>query len=394
MIWTADKVTKGREQQIGELLTNAREGRGLSLEEAQRTTSIHVYNLEALERGELEVLERQHGPVLARGFLMSYASFLGLDGQKLADRVSSPEGPSSRGEDDSPRNPSSQKGFFFRRRRSLLLALGALLTALVVSAVFLSSETSVGTEPQRVALILDANKTNGADSADSVMVTKIAQDDAGLLLIPRNTVVEVPDHGTREIADTLGLGGPDLIRRTTTKLTAVEIPYYVLIDAAVVKEVVDMMGGLQVNVQSPVGGRVFTDGPQINISPGRQTLNGDQVLLYLEGGDLPDEVERAERQRALLDTMFRRAFTVENLLSHPAGVYEVIQKTETNMGRVEALRLARGAQATFGESDASMQVRTIPGYKEAANPTGNGSQDSRWILDAQELPTALDSTIQ
>ena len=61
---------------IGARLEAARNGKRLTLEEAERDTRISTEYLDALERGSYEVLP---APVYARGFMRSYAGYLGLD---------------------------------------------------------------------------------------------------------------------------------------------------------------------------------------------------------------------------------------------------------------------------------------------------------------------------
>ncbi|MDI6893212.1 MAG: RodZ domain-containing protein [Bacillota bacterium] len=70
-------------REIGELLRQTREEKGLSLKDAQVETKIRTRYLEALERGDETVVP---GEVYFRGFLRTYANFLGLDGQELASR--------------------------------------------------------------------------------------------------------------------------------------------------------------------------------------------------------------------------------------------------------------------------------------------------------------------
>ncbi|MDZ7729103.1 MAG: helix-turn-helix transcriptional regulator [Dehalococcoidia bacterium] len=76
---------------IGDQLRAARQERGLSIEEASRETRISRRFLEALEHDEFEALP---APVYARGFLRSYAGFLGLDAEPLVAemRAGSEEG--------------------------------------------------------------------------------------------------------------------------------------------------------------------------------------------------------------------------------------------------------------------------------------------------------------
>lgn len=66
--------------ELGALLVSAREGRGLTLEDAERDTRISRRYLRALETGQFEIIP---APVYARGFLRSYSQYLGLDPQEM-----------------------------------------------------------------------------------------------------------------------------------------------------------------------------------------------------------------------------------------------------------------------------------------------------------------------
>jgi len=72
-------------EEIGKTLHEARTRLGLTLEQAERSTRIRAYYLEALERGNLDLLP---SPVQARGFLQNYATYLGLDSQAILKRYS------------------------------------------------------------------------------------------------------------------------------------------------------------------------------------------------------------------------------------------------------------------------------------------------------------------
>ena len=74
--------TSGPEEgKIGRVLERARKDRGLSLEEAERATKIRKRYLVGLEHDDDTVLP---DAVYARGFLKTYANFLGLDGAGLS----------------------------------------------------------------------------------------------------------------------------------------------------------------------------------------------------------------------------------------------------------------------------------------------------------------------
>lgn len=69
---------------IGQHLRQVREQQSLTLEQVSRETRIRVRYLQALEDGELGVLP---SAVQVRGFLRSYAEFLGLKPQSLLDAL-------------------------------------------------------------------------------------------------------------------------------------------------------------------------------------------------------------------------------------------------------------------------------------------------------------------
>ena len=122
--------------EIGNSLREARLRQGLDFPEAEQATKIRSKYLRALEDERFELLPAQ---TYVKGFLRTYAEFLGLDGQLYVDEYN------SRfvvGEDETPSRPrrSSARPQGDRHRRVesrvVLLALLAiaLVTALVIAA--------------------------------------------------------------------------------------------------------------------------------------------------------------------------------------------------------------------------------------------------------------------
>ena len=66
--------------QIGSQLRQAREARGLSIEDVQKATRIKRIYIEAIEAEQFQALP---GPIQARGFVRSYANHLGIDADEL-----------------------------------------------------------------------------------------------------------------------------------------------------------------------------------------------------------------------------------------------------------------------------------------------------------------------
>jgi hypothetical protein len=81
--------------EIGSSLREARIRRGLELAQVERDTKIRTRYLAALENEDFDALP---GPAYARGFLRTYADYLGLEGQRFVDEYHSRFDPS----DDAP----------------------------------------------------------------------------------------------------------------------------------------------------------------------------------------------------------------------------------------------------------------------------------------------------
>jgi hypothetical protein len=119
---------------IGSSLREARDRQGLELVDAESATKIRAKYLRALEEESFDLLPAQ---TYVKGFLRSYADYLGLDGQLYVDEFNSRF---ASGEDDlptvaSPRRPRARSGRQVESAVVLVALAGiAAITALVVVA--------------------------------------------------------------------------------------------------------------------------------------------------------------------------------------------------------------------------------------------------------------------
>ena len=77
-------------ERLGDFLRNAREARGLSIEDMHRVTRITMLMLKALEDNHLEMLP---APVIARGFIRSYCKVVGINEARALDIFDQEIGP-------------------------------------------------------------------------------------------------------------------------------------------------------------------------------------------------------------------------------------------------------------------------------------------------------------
>jgi hypothetical protein len=140
------------DNQVGDVLRQARNRRKVELSEVEAATRIRLRYLQAIEAEDWDVLP---GGVYTRGFIRTYASFLGLDGDRLVDdyRASVEEKvPDSAASTPgaAPTHPSSApKPARHRRLGWLVAATGAVLIAAAVIALLPGSDSGgVAERPQ------------------------------------------------------------------------------------------------------------------------------------------------------------------------------------------------------------------------------------------------------
>jgi cytoskeleton protein RodZ len=122
--------------EIGSSLREARIRNGYDLAEAEAATKIRSKYLGALEEERFDVLP---APMYVKGFLRSYAEFLGLDGQLYVDEFNTRHG-SDEEEYVVPRRPQkrrpSREHHRFESRVLVLALVGIVAAALLVVAAW------------------------------------------------------------------------------------------------------------------------------------------------------------------------------------------------------------------------------------------------------------------
>lgn len=135
---------------IGAVLREARNRRKIDLSEVEAATQIRVRYLRAIENEEWDVLP---GSVYTRGFIRTYAAFLGIDGERLADDFRRTESAAGERQVLIERAPVPKSGRGLPRipasAWALLISAG-LIAAIVVVGLSGGDDSPVGTDSERV----------------------------------------------------------------------------------------------------------------------------------------------------------------------------------------------------------------------------------------------------
>ena len=152
---------------------------------------------------------------------------------------------------------------------------------------------------------------SGADLTDSIILLSMnpANKTGYMLSIPRDLYVNIPGNGYAKINEAYVDGGMGLLEKVVSQDFDVQISNYALIDYTAVRGIVDALGGISVNINSP-DGRLYdpnkdwtTGGALVDLTNGVHHLNGQQALdLTRARGDptqygVPIDFEQSDFQR-------------------------------------------------------------------------------------------------
>lgn len=181
-----------------------------------------------------------------------------------------------------------------------------------------------------------------------------------MLSIPRDTQVEIPGIGMAKINDANVEGGPALAARVVSKtLNDVPIDRYVRVTTDAFRELVDLVGGVEVFVPHQMKYTDLTQNLNIDLESGWQTLNGDQAEQFARfRKDQYGDIGRVQRQQVLLKALRQRLVSPTVLSRLPQVIRVMQQYVDTNLSLEEMLALVG-----FGldlESD-GVKMALLPG---------------------------------
>lgn len=190
---------------------------------------------------------------------------------------------------------------------------------------------------------LDPNAQFNSRS-DTMLLIRIDPQDHSvkMLSIPRDSRVNIPGVGYTKINDANVEGGPALAAEVVSDtLDGVNIDRYVRITTEAFKQLVDLVGGVEVNVPFAMSYQDVTQKLDIHLEPGVQTLNGDQAEQFARYRNTKyGDIGRVQRQQVLLKALQKRLFSPAILPKLPQAIAILQEHIDTNLSIDEMLALA------------------------------------------------------
>lgn len=185
--------------------------------------------------------------------------------------------------------------------------------------------------------------------------------------VPRDTYFPTPGKngaGQAKLNAVYGfkeIGGPEGVRDAISRLLGTKIDYYVVVDYDGVKEIVDLIGGVEVDVpfRMKYDDRYSKPPLHIDFQPGLQVINGDQAMAYLrfrknnDGSHSTGDIGRMERQQEFLKSAAKSAIQIKL----PYIVARGLSYVDTDMPLNKGVILAT---AMLGTDMENVHLQTLP----------------------------------
>lgn len=260
---------------------------------------------------------------------------------------------------------------------------GALRTALVLALIVLAIGaaafwylwnmrlTGLGSVESVNVLVLGVSD----DDVEAVFVATFhpETDSVSALAVPVDTRLPWLEE-TVHLRDTYDGRGHGAIHSTVERLVSAPIHHTVRVDFSGFVELVDLVQGVPVEVESDIVYRDADGEVVFALTPDVHRLSGEEALLYVryKGDHLEDESRRLERQRRFVEALIREAranlgwSTVQDMLQI------ALNRVTTDLDIVTMTRLAK---FVFDAGDDAFTLHVLPG-----KPTGDG-----WDVDRDKL---------
>lgn len=282
---------------------------------------------------------------------------------------------------DIPLKKSKLQGGF----KKLALVLILLIIGLFVMGLLTNETVNV------VVMGVEGTRT------DTILFVSVNSKDnkVNVISIPRDTYFPTEGKnglGQKKINAIYGfkeIGGAEGVANAISNLLGTKVDYFVKLDYDGVAEIVDLIGGVEVDVPM----RMKYDDPyskpplHIDFQPGLQTINGEDAMAYLRfrksndnsysGGD----IKRMERQQDFIKSASKKLISVKL----PYIAFRGIQYVETDMPLQKAILLATSMIGT-GEEDITLM--TLP-----VDYTGTGNDGLSYFYHDQEATKTLIESI-
>lgn len=203
------------------------------------------------------------------------------------------------------------------------------------------------------------DEQEGYSRTDSMIILSVNMEtyEAKLTSLMRDTWVKIPGHGSSKLNAASVYGGPELTIETINQNFGSDIEDYVLINITGLADVIDVLGGIEIDVteaeRKAINKGLFdlssrSGMEKLEKSGENVLLNGNQAVAYSRIRMIDSDYRRTERQRDVLVILAKKLQDELNVLTIANMLTTLLSYVETSLGFNDLISLASiGLQMDF-----------------------------------------------
>lgn len=208
---------------------------------------------------------------------------------------------------------------------------------------------------------LGAKEEHNRHRSDTILVVSLDKKnkDVKILSIPRDTRIRLGEYGIQKINAATAFGGADLAVKTVKNFLGVPIHNYVVVKLSSFKNIVEALGGVDIDIKERMKYSDPAGGIYIDLYPGQQTLDGDKAEQFVRYRGYADaDIGRVKAQQQFVEALIKKALKPATLLKLPKIIDIIQENVETDIQPLEMASLANFARQVKQE-DIKMYI--VPG---------------------------------
>lgn len=186
-------------------------------------------------------------------------------------------------------------------------------------------------------------ETNSYSSkrSDAMIVLSINDTEGRVVLssVPRDTLVYIEGKGFDKLTHAYAYGGADLTVQAYEDNFDIDIENYFTINFAVMREMVDTLGGLQLTITDAEAKHMGDYYGAWGLKGGTQILNGKEVLAYCRVRKIDSDYKRTERQFKVLKAIYEEVKNA-SLSEYTKLIGDIYPNIYTDMIMMDCISLA------------------------------------------------------
>ena len=203
-----------------------------------------------------------------------------------------------------------------------------------------TAEISDEKEPENKTinfLLLGVDERSGdVGRSDTIMMlsANLATKRIGLVSVPRDSRVDMIKYGSTKVNHAYAYGGITLAKQTIEKLLNVKADHYFVINFSAFKKIIDLLGGVDLDVEKDMYYRDDYDGENgliIDLQKGQQHLDAEKAIEYVRYRDEEGDIGRVKRQQKFLNAVLAKFTSPSTILKIPSIIKEVRNSIQTDM---------------------------------------------------------------